>query len=349
MHSIFVRIIVWLVTLTIAAGLKLMNESTLNQPLLSVVIPLYCESANLRKVLSEIYNTLELLNDSYEIILIDDGSSDDTWAIIGEESKKYPALRAVRLSRNFGKESALCAGIEMARGSAVITLDSDLQHPPELIPEMVQIWRESQADVVEAVKESRGRESFTNKIGAKLFYTILNKLSGYEFNNASDYKLMDRKVVNVWRRMGEHNLFYRGMSAWLGFRRMKIPFNVPERAHGSSKWSVFRLIKLAITAVTAFSSLPLHIITLSGGLFFLFAIIVGIEALFKKITGDAVSGFTTVILLQLIIGSLLMMSLGIIGEYIARIFEEVKGRPRYVVTELIDNTTEKAEKSPDNN
>jgi glycosyltransferase involved in cell wall biosynthesis len=318
-----------------------MNKSVQNRPLISVVIPLYCEGSNLRVVFSEIYRVLKSLDESYEIILIDDGSNDNTWSIIEEEAKKYTMLRAVRLSRNFGKESALCAGIEMTRGSAVITIDGDLQHPPELIPEMVRRWQELQADVIEAVKESRGRESFNDRIGAKMFYAILNKLSGYDLNGASDYKLMDRKVVDVWLRMGERNLFFRGMSAWMGFKRIRIPFVVPERFSGTSRWSVFCLIKLAITAVTAFSSLPLQIVTLSGGLFFLFALILCIQTFYNKIVGNAVSGFTTVILLQLIIGSLLMISLGIIGEYIAKIFEEVKGRPRYVVAELIDNTIKK--------
>ena len=288
-------------------------------------------------VISEVDRNIKSLKESYELILIDDGSTDNTWEVIKEESNKYPMLRAFRLSRNFGKESALCAGIEMARGSAVITIDGDLQHPPELIPEMVRQWRTSQADVVEAVKTSRGVESLMNKTGATMFYKFLNKLSGYELDRASDYKLMDRKVVNVFLKMGERNLFYRGMSAWLGFKRIEIPFTVNERVSGSSKWSVFRLIKLAVTALTAFSSLPLHIVTLSGGLFFLFALFLGAQTLFGKITGAALSGFTTVILLQLIIGGLLMMSLGVIGEYIARIFEEVKGRPRYIVTETVDD------------
>lgn len=320
-----------------------MSNSSIAEPMLSIVIPLYCESSNLKNVLSQIYSIIESLEETYELILIDDGSTDSTWAVIEEAASKYPMLRALRLSRNFGKESALCAGIEMTRGNAVITLDGDLQHPPELIPEMVRKWRESGTDVVEAVKESRGRESLTNKIGATIFYLIMDKLTGYKLSNASDYKLMDRKVIDAWLKMGDRNLFVRGMSAWLGFKREQIPFKVPERAGGSSGWSVFRLIKLATTAVTSFSSLPLHIVTLSGGLFFLFALILSAQTFFRKIAGDAVSGFTTVILLQLIIGSLLMMSLGIIGEYIAKIFKEVKGRPRYVVAETIDNATEKNE------
>lgn len=309
-------------------------------PVISVVIPLYCEGGHLKESLSIIIHTLDSLNESYELILIDDGSTDNTWAILEEESQKYPMLRALKLSRNFGKESALCAGLEMARGSAVIVMDGDLQHPPELIPEMLRLWRESKADVIESVKKDRGREKLTSKIGSKLFYTILNVLSGYDLRGASDYKLMDRKVVDAWLRMGERNLFFRGMSAWLGFNRIKVPFEVPERIGGQSGWSFFRLLKLAITAVTAFSSLPLHFVTISGGVFLLFALILGGQTLVLKFTGRAVSGFTTIILLLLIIGSLLMISLGIIGEYIARIYEEVKGRPRYVIAEKIDSPAE---------
>ncbi len=316
-----------------------MSSPLQNTPLISVVIPLYCEGSNLSSVLSSNIKVLESLNESYEIILIDDGSTDNTWTVIENEANNYPMLRAIRLSRNFGKESALCAGIEAARGSAVITMDGDLQHPPELILEMVKKWQESDADVVEAIKESRGKESFFNKIGATTFYYIMNKLSGYDLNNASDFKLMDRKVISAWIKMGEQALFFRGMCAWLGFRRVQIPFKVAERTAGSSGWSVFRLIKLSITAVTSFSSLPLHIVTILGSIFFIFAMLLSIQTLFGKLTGTAVSGFTTVILLQLIIGSSLMISLGIIGEYIAKIFNEVKARPRYIVAEKIDTAT----------
>ena len=307
-----------------------------NNPVLSIVIPLYCEGQNLKILLSQVYQILENLNISYEIILIDDCSIDNTWALIEEETRKYPTLQGLKLSKNFGKEAALCAGIEHSKGSAVLTLDGDLQHPPEIIPEMVRKWMESDADIVEAVKESRGKESLVNKVGAVLFYTIMNKLSGYDLSNASDFKLMDRKVIDAWLKMGEQSMFYRGMSAWLGFKRVAIPFKVQERISGITGWSFLRLIRLSITAVTSFSSLPLHIITLSGGLFLLFALILGMQTIWGKILGDSVSGFTTVIILQLIIGSILMLSLGIIGEYLAKIFNEVKQRPRYVVAEIID-------------
>jgi len=315
-----------------------MNESTPNRSFLSVVIPVYREGYHLKKVLSTIRNTVESLKEPYELIVVDDGSPDDTWSVIEEESRDLPMLRAIRLSRNFGKECALSAGLEMAEGDAVIIMDGDLQHPPELIPEMVRQWRESGADIVEAVKESRGRESLVNKMGAKIFYILLSKLSGYNLKGASDYKLMDRQAVDAWLNMKERNLFFRGMVVWLGFEHVQLPFAVQERKGGGSRWSIFHLIRLAITAVSGFSSLMLQVITIFGGLFFLLAIYIGGDALYSKATGVAVTGFTTVILMQVIIGSLLMISLGIIGIYLARIYDEVKARPRYIVAKKIDRT-----------
>lgn len=302
----------------------------------SIVIPVYGEEDNINILITAIHREFKKVNESYEIVVVDDGSLDNTWAMLQEAFKQHSMLRAVRLSRNFGKEYALCAGLEIAKGEAVIVMDGDLQHPPHLIPEMVRIWRGSKADVVEAVKIYRGKESILGKLGAKLFYTVLHKLSSYNLRGSSDYKLLDRQVVNAWLQMEERGLFFRGMTAWLGFRRVQIPFQVPKRVGGQSRWSTFQLIKLAITGVTAFSSLPLHFVTFSGGLFFIFAVILGVQTLFMKLTGNAVSGFTTVIILLLIIGSLLMISLGIIGLYIARIYEEVKKRPRYIVLETLE-------------
>ena len=302
----------------------------------SIVIPVYREENSVNILLKAIHRELEITNEVYEIVLVDDGSTDNTWAMIKEAFKKYPTLRAVRLSRNFGKEYALCAGLEIAKGEAVIVMDGDLQHPPHLIPEMVRIWRESNADVVEAVKIYRGKESILGKLGAKLFYGILHMLSGYNLRGASDYKLLNRQVVNAWIKMQERGLFFRGMVSWLGFRHVQIPFQVPKRISGQSRWSIFQLCKLALTGITAFSSLPLHFVTFSGAVFFIFAVVIGVQTLYMKLTGNAVSGFTTVIILLLIIGSLLMISLGIIGLYIARIYEEVKMRPRYIVLETLE-------------
>jgi glycosyltransferase involved in cell wall biosynthesis len=315
-----------------------MNDSASNQPFLSVVIPVYREGHHLKAVLSTIRTTMESLNEPFEMIVVDDGSPDDTWSVIEEESRSIPMLRALRLSRNFGKELALSAGLEIARGRAVIIMDGDLQHPPELIPEMVRQWRESGFDVVEAVKETRGPEPLVNKIGARIFYALLSRLSGYNLRGASDYKLMDRRVVNAWLKMKERNLFFRGMIVWLGFEHVQIPFSVQKRTSGASKWSIFRLIRLSITAVSGFSSLMLQVITIFGGLFFLLALYIGGDALYHYITGEAVTGFTTVILMQVIIGSLLMISLGIIGIYLGKVYDEVKARPRYIIAQEIDRT-----------
>ena len=270
-----------------------------------------------------------------EIIIVDDGSPDETWKVLGEEAKRYSSLRALRLSRNFGKELALCAGLEHARGDAVIVMDGDGQHPPQLLPEMIRLWR-SGADIVEAVKTNRGPESFSGKMGAMLFYFGLNKMAGVNLKGVSDFKLMNRRALDAWLQMEERNVFFRGMTAWLGFTRVKVPFEVPGRVAGATGWSFPNRMKLALTGISAFSSLPLQFVTVAGLLFFLFSILFGFYTLVLQLSGRSVSGFATVILLLLIIGSLLMLSLGIIGEYLARIYEEVKRRPRYVIASAIE-------------
>lgn len=315
----------------------LLRPSTeMNQPLLSVVIPVFREGGQLSGFLTGLRGFLTQCNLSYELVLVDDGSPDDTWRVITNEAKSSQAICALRLSRNFGKESALCAGLEHARGDAVIVMDADGQHPPSLLPDMVRIWQDSGADIVEAVKIKRGRESVSSRIGAKLFYFVLNKLSGFHFKGASDFKLMNRKAVDAWLKMHERNVFFRGMTVWMGFNTVQIPFEVVPRSVGQSTWSVLKRLKLALIGITAFSSFPLHLVTFAGLIFLGLSVILGIETLYLKLTGRAVSGFATVILLELIIGSFLMISLGIIGEYLARIYEEVKGRPRYLVQESIE-------------
>ena len=313
-----------------------MGNSPLSTSLISIVIPLYNEGSHLSALLSDLKTALQQTGCPFELVLVDDGSPDDTWERIKDETQTFPSLRAVRLSRNFGKELALCAGLERARGDAVVVMDGDGQHPPSLLPVMVEKWRTSGADIVQAVKTKRGSESLTGKLGALLFYLILNKLSGFELKGASDFKLMNRKVADTWLAMRERNVFFRGMTAWMGFTTVQIPFEVVARRGGKSGWSYLRRAKLALIGITTFSSFPLHLVTFAGVIFFLFAVGLGIQTLYLKLAGRAFTGFATVILLELIIGSLLMISLGIIGEYLARIYEEVKGRPRYVITESIE-------------
>jgi dolichol-phosphate mannosyltransferase len=303
----------------------------MSKNLISVAIPVYNEGEQIYENINVIYNILTDNNINHEFVLVDDGSRDNTWEELQRLSRNLPNISAFRLSRNFGKEASLCAALESIKGRACIIMDSDLQHPPEIIPQMVRLWENEEYDVVEGVKSDRGNERLINKLGAFFFYSALKRLSGFDLKGASDFKLLDAKVVDSWREMKERNTFFRAMSAWLGYKRTNVYFNVPVRKNGRSKWSTLRLVKLAITAITSFSSLPLQLVTLMGIIFFIGSIMLGLYTLFMKFRGVAIGGFTTVILLQLIIGSTLMISLGIIGTYIARIFDEVKLRPRYII------------------
>ncbi len=305
---------------------------------ISLVMPLYREAAGIGGVLREVQAVLAQAAVRFELILIDDGSPDNTWAVLGELAAEFPMMRAARLSRNFGKELALCAGLEMATGDAVIVMDADGQHPPLLLPTMIEKWRETGVDIVEATKIDRGKESLFSKIGAGAFYFLWNKLSGFEMRGASDYKLLSRKAVNAYLQMDERNVFFRGMTAWLGFTRVQVPFEVALRATGRSSWSVLRRLRLAVNGISGFSSLPLQLVTFSGIIFFIFSVIFGVYTVVLQLIGHSVSGFATVILLLLIIGSLLMISLGIIGIYLARIYDEIKRRPRFVISQTIDAT-----------
>lgn len=302
---------------------------------LSLVIPVFNEQAivvNAIETIIEEVSRIENLN-SFELIIVDDGSEDRTWELLIEDScLRHSEVHAIKLSRNFGKESALCAGLELADAKAVVVLDADLQHPPSLIAEMYQIWLSRPVDIVEAVKRSRGDEAFLSKVAANGFYSLFNSLTGVNLKNASDFKLMDRRVVEAWKELPERNIFFRGMSAWVGFTCEQIEFDVAKRSDSVSKWSTLSLFRLALTSIAAYSSAPLHLITAGGIIFIIFSIFLGISTLVQYITGAAVSGFATVILLLLIIGGAIMVSLGIIGEYLARIYDEVKARPRFLIS-----------------
>ncbi len=303
---------------------------------LSLIIPFYNEEEQLTYTLGRVRPIMESLTPTYEIIAVDDGSKDDTWKLLSAEAVRDPRIHAIRFSRNFGKEAAICAGLDAAKGDAVILIDGDLQHPPEYIPEMVRLWQEEGYDVVEGVKSSRGKESRLYSWVAGAFYKLFSKMSGVDMDNASDFKLLDKKVVKAWRKLGERNTFFRGLSAWLGFKRYEFPFEVAEREHGRSKWNFRGLWRLSSNALTSFSTTPLSFITSIGLLYLLIALIIGIITLVKYFNGTAVEGFTTVILLLLISGGFIQISLGLIGTYISRIYDEVKERPRYLAMDEIN-------------
>ena len=241
-------------------------------------------------------------------------------------------MRGIRFSRNFGKEAAIFAGLAQARGDCCVVLDCDLQHPPEKIIEMYRLWQQGW-QIVEGVKVSRGKESALHTFAARTFYRFLSGATRIDMSRASDFKLLDRRAVDVLVAMREKNAFFRALSSWIGFDTAQVEFEVQPRAAGSSKWSIRSLTRYAVTNLAAFSTAPLQIVTILGVLVFLCSLVLGCWSLWQKINGQALEGFTTVILLLLLIGSALMVCLGILGYYIAKIYEEIKDRPRYIVAD----------------
>ena len=246
-------------------------------------------------------------------------------------------VSVISLSRNFGKEAALCAGLENAAGDAVLVMDSDLQHPPERIPEMVRLWQEEGYDVVEGVKSDRGKESLGAKIAALTYYRTFRKTTGIDIGVASDFKLLDRSVVEAWKTLPEKNTFFRGLSAWVGYKRYAMPFQVAPRAGGETKWTFKSLVKLAVNSITAYTAAPLFLVFWLGVLMGIGAVVMTVQTLYMYFAHKAETGFSTVILLQLFIGSAIMISMSVIGLYIAKIYDEVKGRTRYLIRSMRGN------------
>lgn len=304
-------------------------------PLLSIILPSYNEEQNIANTAGVLAKLLEKEQIEYELIFVSDGSRDNTYTEILKAAQANPHVRGAEFSRNFGKEASIFAGLELAKGNAVIVMDCDLQHPPQVIPQMWKLWREGY-EVVEGIKRSRGKESLAHKMSAGLFYKIMSRLIKMDMNSSSDYKLLDRKVVDVLLTLPERNTFFRALTFWAGFKTTYVEYEVQERLYGESKWSVFSLMKYAISNATSFSTLPLQLVTVMGMISILFSVVLAVQTLVKYLMGTAVEGFTTVILLILIIGGFIMLSLGIIGHYIARIYEEVKGRPKYIISRTTD-------------
>lgn len=304
--------------------------------LLSIVLPAYNEEQNIVNTATVLRELLKKHEIDYELVFVSDGSSDGTFAEIQKAAAADSRIRGAEFSRNFGKEAGIFAGLELAGGDAVIVMDCDLQHPPQTIPLMWEKWQQG-AEIVEGIKKSRGRESLGYKLSAGLFYRMMSRLIKMDMNASSDFKLLDRKVVKVLLELPERNTFFRALTFWAGFKTEKVEYEVQERAYGKSKWSFVSLMKYAVTNATSFSTLPLQLVTVMGAVSILFSVILAVQTLVKYLMGTAVEGFTTVILLILIIGGFIMLSLGVIGHYIARIYEEVKGRPKFIISRVTDN------------
>jgi len=304
--------------------------------LISIVIPVYNEAKGLKQFIMQLISAIEKKISLYEIILIDDGSKDETWQEIKKLKQNVPCIKAIKFTRNFGKEAAILAGLKKSKGRAVIVMDADLQHPPDLIPQMVKIWESTGILIVEAVKKQRQKENQIKRILTNIFYKIFNLLSGINLKDNTDFKLLDCKVVDIYLEMPERFRFFRGLIKWLGYKHAVIYFNPPPRQIGHSKWDFLKLFNFAWQSIVAFSPIPLRVITFLGIFILLLAIFIGLKTLYLKFIGRAVRGFSTVIMLQLVIGSSLMIGLGILGEYIAKIYEEIKKRPLYVVEKEIE-------------
>lgn len=302
--------------------------------MLSVVIPAYNEEEMIPKTSKTIDEILQEAGIDHELLFINDGSKDNTWNVIESEAAANSRVKGVCFSRNFGKESAIFAGLYEAKGDCVVVIDCDLQHPPEKIVDMYRLWEQGY-EIVEGVKSSRGKESGLHRFAARSFYNIMSDALGFDMSRASDFKLLDRKAVNVLLNMNEKNAFFRALSSWIGFKSTEVEYDVREREAGSSKWSTRALIKYAITNISSFTSAPLQVVTFLGVLVFALGLYSIIEALVRYFMGTAKEGFTTVIILQCLTSSAIMFGLGVIGFYISKIYEEVKGRPKFI----IDRTT----------
>lgn len=298
---------------------------------ITIVIPVFNEAASLAQNLQSILTQVGRVDGvTVRLLVINDGSDDRTLDAMLAFCENQPEVSLLSLNRHFGKEAAILAGLDHTNADAVVVMDSDLQHPPELIPQMITLWQGG-AEVVEACKSSRPAQSAIYRFLARGFYTAFDALTGMDLRNQSDFKLLDRKVIDAYRHLPERTRFFRGLVKWMHFCSAQIPFKEPPRQGGHSKWNGTRLLRLSWDSISSFTSLPLQLVTLLGFFTFLVSVVLGGKAVYDKFMGQALDGFTTVILLLLIIGSVLMFSLGLVGSYVARIYDEIKARPVYLV------------------
>jgi polyisoprenyl-phosphate glycosyltransferase len=303
---------------------------------LSVIVPIFNESHALPELFARLGAVLDGLGLACEIICVDDGSRDGTWAALLAARDRDARLKLVRLSRNFGKDIALTAGLRRAVGQAVVMMDADLQHPPELIPAFVERWREG-LDMVYAVRTSRSGDSVLRRWSSRIFYRLFATLSDIHMpNGAGDFRLLDRRVADVLRDMPERARFMKGLYAWVGFRHDGVAFEPPMRRTGSSAFSPHRLFRFAVDALASFSTVPLVASGYLGLFLAVPSLMLSIFFVVRTIvSGVDVPGYASVIVAVLILGSIQLLSLGLFGAYLGRVFEEVKGRPLFVESDTL--------------
>jgi dolichol-phosphate mannosyltransferase len=305
--------------------------------LLSVVVPVFNEE----ETLAELHRRLAAAvpaDEQRELVFVDDGSSDRSWDLLRELASADDSVRLLRLSRNFGHQTAITAGLDAARGDVVVVMDGDLQDPPELIPQLLARWQEGY-DVVYAVRAERTGESRARLLSITLFYKVLRRIAGNEIpENVGDFRLMSRRVVDALKAMPERARFLRGMTSWVGFRQTGVEYTRDPRFAGESKYPPRKLMRLALDGITSFSTVPIKLVAWLGFLLVVFCVIVLGWALYTRFFTDAApQGWTSLLVVVLLLGGVQLLSLGIIGQYVARIFDEAKQRPLYFVSESVES------------
>jgi glycosyltransferase involved in cell wall biosynthesis len=308
-----------------------MSKTPKHTQLISCVVPVYNEESVIAEFIDALDKTLKELAYPYEIVIIDDGSQDRTKEIIHELRTHLP-IHYIRFSRNFGKEKALSAGLDHARGNAVILLDGDFQHPLELLQEFIKKWEEGN-DMVFAVRQNRSDESWIKRNCARIFYQLTSKIDRINIPaNAGDFRLLDRKIVDALQKLPERNRFMKGLYSWVGFKQEAIPFEVQPRKAGKSQWSFYSLLDLAITGITSFTAFPLRMIAIGGVGVATVAILYGLWIIFSTLMfGIQTPGWATIVTAISFFGGLQLFAIGIVGEYVGRVFDEVKHRPHYII------------------
>ena len=303
---------------------------------ISIILPFHNEGESVRSLFDRLYPVLGALGRSYEIICVDDGSSDNTFATLVHIREMDHRIKLVRMTRNFGKEAALSCGLHLAQGASAITMDSDLQHPPEVIPELVAKWTAG-AELVFAVRRNRDTDGELRRMFSRAFYAVFRHIAEVQMpEGAGDFCLLDRKVINAVNALPERNRFMKGLFSWVGYKRDVVAFDVAPRLGGDTHWNFFRLIRFAFDGLSAFSTLPLRIWTWSGAAVSFAAMAYGLFLVIRTMLfGVDVPGYASLMVTMLFLGGLQLLSLGVIGEYMARIFVEVKARPLYFVAERV--------------
>ena len=328
-------------------GLVMSLSPTNERPVLSLVVPLYNEAQALDQFFAVVIPILDETSEDYEVICVNDGSRDETLARLRQIRQTNSRIKVINLTRNFGKEIALTAGLDFARGDAVIPIDADLQDPPELIPVLIEKWRQGY-DMVTTVRKNRQSDTFAKRLSADIFYRLVARLSVTPIPpHSGDFRLMDRKVVDALKQLPERTRFMKGLFGWLGFHQTEVPYERRSRSAGESKWNFWKLWNLGLEGVFSFSTLPLRIWTYLGGACAIFSLFYLLFIFVRTLTyGADVPGYPSLITVMLFFSGLNMMGLGILGEYLGRVFIEVKQRPLYLVHDLIGFENGPAEDAP---